>query len=302
MTILYKEGEGKLPDTTFTFTYLYCSMPNEPHNLNPTRTTELLIMNTPTKTTPKFGVIASIMETLPMKFLTALTKAKAANTCEIRLDALWRRLDLVLPSLASLLEQQGQPVILTLRGKAQGGGAPIDLEEQHRFWCNIPETLRDLIVEPDSKVFVDFDLDLVGYILQESRRPPLPWKSIGCSVHIHEETPQDQDLRDLKTDLEDTPAMAFLKLVTYANSATDAQRYHRILPTLDRRPLIAFAMGEEGLESRKWCMLDGSAGTFGNLGAGHSPSAKGQPSIYELLDDPRVQMALESDGPWRWKG
>lgn len=236
---------------------------------------------------PKFGVIASIMETSGLRFFVALPKATIATSCEIRLDSLWGKLDLILKELASMIIQ---PTILTLRSEEQGGGMHISLSDQWNFWENLPENLSGLIRNPNSNVYVDWDLDLIGYALHRRRQLPFPWEKIGASAHVFTETPDD--LPNLLADLETTPAKAFLKLVTVARSDDDLVRLRSLFHgRTDSRPLISFGMGEIGKQSRFECLGYGSAGTYGFI-PGHQKAAPGQVSISELLNDERVRKVL----------
>ena len=146
-----------------------------------------------------------------------------------------------------------------------------------------------MISNPRSNVFVDWSLDLVQHC--SDQEPPFPWKKIGCSWHDFQATPEN--LPVILRSLEATKARAFLKLVTMATCGEDVHRVRALFENrYDKRPLIAFAMGEIGMQSRRECLGWGSAGTYGYIPGSHR-TAPGQLSIAELLQDPQVREALK---------
>ncbi len=234
-----------------------------------------------------FGVIASIAVSSRGNFTRALAFAKKATSIEVRLDTVGGSLDDLLNDLPLLIPDR--PVILTLRSAEQGGSRKIPLETQWSFWQR-NEALIDAMNSEQGNFYVDWGLDLLERFRGE--RPPFPWDRIGCSWHDFARTPAN--LSSLLTRLQATDAQAFLKLVTRANTPDDIRTLLSVFKEqIDLRPVIAFAMGKRGRESRFTCLRDGFSGTYGFVN-GSAKTAPGQPSIDELLADPRVQEALKS--------
>lgn len=192
---------------------------------------------------------------------------------------------------------QCKPTILTLRSKECGGHEVISLDDQLAFWNELPDDIRRLIFARDSRVYVDWGLDLLEFFSENSHRtglePPFPWRQIIASVHDFEETPRD--LQSLLCRLENTKADTF-KLVTMAKKDGDSERLMTLcLGRKDPRPLIAFTMGALGEASRFACMGWGSFATYGYLD-GFGSAAPGQVSVQLLMADDSVQHVRELYG------
>jgi 3-dehydroquinate dehydratase type I len=241
------------------------------------------------------GVISSVKTSKLPAFRHALeyilAHPEVCDAVEIRLDAIREHLYLVWAQIVQVA--QCKPTILTLRSKECGGHEVISLDDQLAFWDELPEGLRTLIFARDSRVFVDWGLDLHEFFSENVDRtgfqPPFPWRQIIASAHDFEETPSD--LPGLLFRLEDTKAGAFLKLVTMAKKGGDSERLMTLcLGRKDPRPLIAFTMGALGEASRFACMGWGSFGTYGYL-EGFGRAAPGQVSVQKLMADGSVQHA-----------
>lgn len=248
------------------------------------------------KMTPLFfGIIACIMEKTLNGLIMALHKAQQANSLEIRLDLLYasNSSEKLLEILAMLPKLIGDKLtILTLGSTERGGRTRISLEDQLKFWQGLPAELAELIQSKDSKVFVDLDLTFIHYVVRKKAKLPFPWEKIGASLHIMDRTPNRQTMLVNLHRLQKVLARAFLKYVTFARKDEDASRiwplFHKRYG--DKRPLIAFAMGACGRNSRFECMIHGSAGTYCFVNT--EEVAPGQVSLETLRNDPRMRL------PW----
>ncbi|MDQ5893000.1 MAG: 3-dehydroquinate dehydratase / shikimate dehydrogenase [Patescibacteria group bacterium] len=249
-------------------------------------------------TTPHFGVIASINPVHSSKVAAAWPHIDLATSCEIRLDRmeeddLTRFIYGYLPSLFS-----NKPMILTLRPSVQGGSRIISPEDQWKFWNSLPDSVRLVIKNPLSNVFVDWAVDLVQYVCDKGYDTPFPWTKIGISDHKLEMTPDD--VRSAVKALQEFPASAFIKFVCKAIVKSDVRRMANLYSNYDdTRPLIAFPMGELGKQERFKCIKRGSWGTYGFIPS-LSPTAPGQVSIFELLWNKGVIMDLKLRGLVDW--
>lgn len=243
-----------------------------------------------------FGVIASICAATIAELHALLIKAKAATSCEIRLDSLLKDAHKALHDLVAHLNV-GQKTILTYRSKDHGGCADVTCEDQWHFWTSLPEDLAALIADPESNVFIDFDFRFMAWLLTEEKTLPFPWSKIGCSRHL-KTTPDN--LKEFFMDLRYMPARAFHKFVPTAHDGEDVEAFKKMLRKHHKRhgnenvAVIAFMMGEAGKETRTWCLRKRrSAGTYGYI-RDAQPAAAGQFPIDELLVHPDVIAAIQN--------
>jgi 3-dehydroquinate dehydratase type I len=152
----------------------------------------------------------------------------------------------------------------------------------------LPEPLFKLIFSKDSNVYVDWDLNFVKYVMETVNKPVFLWEKVGCSLHFLDRTP-DRLPAFLHT-MQQTSAQAFFKIVTKATQPEDSQKIWNLFHKRngDSRPLIAFAMGEIGMESRFKCLSFGSAGTYGYID-GRQSAAPGQVPFHQLMADLRIR-------------
>ncbi len=245
------------------------------------------------------GVVCSVNESKLPHFRHALdtliAQPELCDTVEIRLDAIRTHLFQFWDQIALIM--QCKPTILTFCSKEHGGHEVILLEDRLAFWYGLPQGIYEMIETKDSRVFVDWELDIhevysrnVGNV----RFPPLfPWSQVIASEHDFGGTPTNPG--EPLSRLEDTRAEAFLKLVTRANSDRDVERLRTLFDgRTDPRTLASFAMGAIGEQSRFECMNWGSCATYGYL-EGSASAAPGQVSVQMLMANPSVQRAR-----WLW--
>lgn len=213
-------------------------------------------------------------ETVDAARAAMMRASTVADLVELRLDYLldfdYRDVD----SLARLLEDKLLPAIITCRSIAEGGRKHIE----------DPMRLR-LLVE-GARRFADYcDIEAAHYDHAASLAPDI--SRLIVSYHNFEETPPDLDaVYDRVTSL---PAAAH-KIVTRANTITDSIAILKLLDRayIQRRQLIAIAMGQAGVITRVIGPSRGSFLTYGSLVPGKE-SATGQPTCEQLIDLYRVR-------------
>jgi 3-dehydroquinate dehydratase type I len=248
-----------------------------------------------------FGVIATIAIGDRDAFFNAIARARemdGVGTIELRLDPFGSSISEMSEVLEGIPDAIGDhQAILTLRSVEEGGKSNSDYFQKLEFWQGLPDGLRELIADPESNVFVDWDYSFVGTVCQNAEEMPFPWAKIGCSWHSfrdrgHYAPHASRMLRHMEA----TPAWAFLKIATmvYDQTMQMMELEHSLLAKSrkDTRPLIAFGMGKSGTSSRFDCLKWGSAGTYGYM-PGLEPAAPGQVSVVELYTDDRVKAVLK---------
>ncbi len=184
-----------------------------------------------------------------------------------RADVVELRIDLVKDlDLDRLLEARGKPKLVTVRSRQQGGGArPADRG---------PLLRRALAAGADYVDLEYCDQDLP--LLQRRGRS----KRI---LSFHDLTATPVDLADLYGRMRSVAGDALLKIVTFAELASDNLRVRDLLRSSEPGRLIAFGMGARGIPSRVLAPLWGSAAVFAPA-RGAVPSATGQVPLEDLFD------------------
>ena len=166
------------------------------------------------------------------------------------------------------------PFLFTFRTKAEGGCGTLERDA----YMHLLQAAADVPA---------FDLlDVEALQLGEEVAPLIralqsAGKEIVASAHAHRTMPDIEELdRRLKA-LQETGADAY-KIVCMAGNAKEAERFRAWTMRQSQRierPLIAFAMGEAGTDTRVFAKEAGSALTFAYVGEAVAP---GQISIAEL--------------------
>jgi 3-dehydroquinate dehydratase/shikimate dehydrogenase len=186
-----------------------------------------------------------------------------ADLVELRLD-LVRDLD---PD--RVLTLRGKPKLVTVRSRRQGGAArPAEREPLLRRALAAGVEYLDL-------EFGDQDAPLLS-----GRRGTGRTRRI-LSFHDHETTPPD--LPALLRSMREGATGALLKIVTFADAATDNLRIRDLLRTADPGQVIAFCMGSKGAPSRVLAARWGSAAVYAPA-RDAAASAPGQIPLEDLLD------------------
>ncbi len=183
-----------------------------------------------------------------------------ADIVELRLDTV-RDLD-----LDRLLALTGKAKLLTVRSRAQGGGM-------------LPADRNPLLRRMVESAAEWIDIEPGDEALPCLKRPGGPRRIL--SYHDHQSTPFD--LREVYERLRQTAHVSLVKIVTYADAATDILRIRDLLREARGRDLIAFCMGAKGRPSRILASRWGSAAIYAPL-RDALPTAPGQLTLEELME------------------
>jgi len=208
--------------------------------------------------------------------------AAAGDIVEIRLDCLQpEALGTVVPQLSDRLRSLGKSSIVTLRSSEEGGVNSHTRDVRRRFW---------LEQAPADASFFDIELDLVEEL--SSHNAAIDWDRVICSHH---------DFRALPDDLIQTyERMArtrarILKIAVQVDDIIDNLPLFALLnrASVERREIIAIAMGQAGIMSR---ILGPSRGDFLTYGAmeAASATAPGQLTARELREVYRLHSITEA--------
>ncbi|HEU4401366.1 MAG TPA: shikimate dehydrogenase [Candidatus Polarisedimenticolia bacterium] len=195
-------------------------------------------------------------------------KARSAYlAADRRADLVEIRLDLIKDLQPDrILAAKGKPKLITVRSREQGGAArAADREALLR---------RSLAARVE---YLDLELgdqDLPALLRRGRTRRIL-------SYHDLNTTPGD--LEAIHARMRSVAGGALVKIVTYADAATDNLRVRDLLRSSEARNLIAFCMGPKGVPSRILASHWGSAAVYAPA-RGATPSAPGQVSLEDLLD------------------
>ncbi len=202
-------------------------------------------------------VAAGTTEALRRAYLKADPRA---DVVELRLDAV-RDLD-----LDRILAARGKPKLITVRSRKQGGASrPAEREPLLRRALEAGVEYVDLEYGSD-------DLPLLH------RR----WRSrLILSHHDLESTPAD--LQAIRSGMSSVGGGALLKIVTFADAASDNLRIRDLLRSAEAGSLIAFCMGPKGVPSRVLAPSWGSAAIYAPARGGE-PTAPGQIPLDDLFD------------------
>jgi 3-dehydroquinate dehydratase/shikimate dehydrogenase len=168
--------------------------------------------------------------------------ARNGDMVELRLDYLANP-EAALPFVRELLHRITR-IIITMRAPEQGGAGSHSYEDRRRFWLlarELPEVLFD--IEFDFLNTEEFTID---------------WSRVICSHHDFSGVPSN--LETIYERMTATLARV-VKIAVQASDATDCLAIFRLLERaqLERRELIAIAMGQAGIMTR---ILGPSRGSF----------------------------------------
>ena len=192
---------------------------------------------------------------------------RAYLTADPRADVVEFRLDLVRDlDLDRLLALRGKPKLVTVRSRQHGGGArPAERE---------PLLRRALQAGVE---YVDLEFGDQDQVLVKARGRA---RRI-LSYHDFNGTPAD--LQALHREMRQSAAESLLKIVTFADAASDVLRMRDLLRSAGPGTLIAFCMGGKGIPSRILAPLWGSAAIYAPA-RGATDSAPGQIPLDDLFD------------------
>ncbi|MBI1951868.1 MAG: shikimate dehydrogenase [Acidobacteria bacterium] len=192
---------------------------------------------------------------------------RAYLAADPRADVVELRLDLVKDlDLDRLVALKGKPKLATVRSRQHGGGArPADREALLR-------RALDAGIE-----YVDLEYGGPDLALLKGRGRT---RRI-LSHHDFNGTPAD--LESLHREMRAAAGDALLKIVTFADAASDVLRVRDLLRSAGPGALIAFCMGTKGIPSRILAPLWGSAAVYAPA-RGAADSAPGQVPLEDLFD------------------
>jgi len=191
-----------------------------------------------------------------------------------RADIVELRLDLVRDlHVDRLLRLPGKPKLVTVRSRRQGGRArPADRE---------PLLRRALTAGVDY-----VDLEYGGQDLQLLNGPGRSRRIL--SYHDFQGTPAD--LQGLHREMRAAGGEALLKIVTFADAASDVLRVRDLLRTVEPGRLVSFCMGPKGVPSRILARLWGSAAVYAPRrdAAGSAPGQVALEDLFEVYRFDRI--------------
>ncbi len=192
---------------------------------------------------------------------------RAYLAADPRADVVELRLDLVKDlDLERLVGLKGKPKLATVRSRQHGGGArPADREP----------LLRRALESGVEYVDLEYgDQDLVHVKRRGHTRRIL-------SYHDFHGTPAD--LQSLHREMRAAAGDALLKIITFADAASDILRVRDLLRSAGPGALIAFCMGTKGMPSRILAPAWGSAAVYAPARCA-ADSAPGQIPLEDLFD------------------
>jgi 3-dehydroquinate dehydratase/shikimate dehydrogenase len=192
---------------------------------------------------------------------------RAYLAADPRADVVELRLDLVKDlDLDAILKARGKPKLVTVRSRQQGGSARASDREP------ILRRALEAGVEYLDLEYGDQDLPLLKRRGRARR-----------VLSYHDLTTTPADLPALHARLRALADGALLKIVTFADAATDNLRIRDLLRAAAPGDLIAFCMGPKGVPSRILAPHWGSAAVYAPL-RGAAPSASGQVTLQDLFE------------------
>ena len=214
----------------------------------------------------KYKTCVSIGEKNPKKLKNVLKKALLkSDFAEIRFDYL-KKSDI--PIVLEDIKKNLSRCVCTLRPKSEGG-LFIGKEDERKL-------ILRLIAE-----YNPFLLDVEFNAIQKDRKLALYLRKTKCKLliswHDFKKTPNQSQLETKFNKM--TKFADIVKIVTVANSVSDASRILSLYSIKSESKTIAFCMGEQGKFSRILCLHLGSPFTYVSLG---KAIASGQFSLTEI--------------------
>ena len=198
---------------------------------------------------------------------TTAEMLRAYESADPRADVVELRFDLVRDlDPTPILKARGKPKLVTVRSRRQGGAASASSRE------------------PLLRLALDAGVEYVDLEYGGEDLPLLKGRGRARRIlSYHEPAGTPVDLADLYARMRSVAEGALLKIVTFADAASDNLRHRDLLRSVPRGDLIAFCMGPKGIPSRVLARHWGSAAIYAPL-RGASPSAAGQVPLEDLFD------------------
>ena len=214
----------------------------------------------------KYKTCVSIGEKNPKKIKNLLKKALLkSDFAEIRFDYL-RKSDI--PIVLEDVKKSLSRCVCTLRPKSEGG-LFIGKEDERRLILRLIAEYNPFLLDVEFNA-IQKDKKLASYLRKTKGKLLISW-------HDFKKTPNESQL---KTKFNKMAKFSdIVKIVTVANSVSDASRLLSLYSIKSENKMIAFCMGEQGKFSRILCLHLGSPFTYVSLGKAIAP---GQFSLREI--------------------
>ena len=214
----------------------------------------------------KYKTCVSIGEKNPKKIKNLLKKALLkSDFAEIRFDYL-KKADI--PIVLEDIKKSLSRCVCTLRPRSEGG-VFIGKEDERRLILRLIAEYNPFLLDVEFNA-IQKDKKLASYLRKTKCKLLISW-------HDFKKTPNESQL---KTKFNKMAKFSdIVKIVTVANSVSDASRLLSLYSIKSENKTIAFCMGEQGKFSRILCLHLGSPFTYVSLGKAIAP---GQFSLREI--------------------
>ena len=214
----------------------------------------------------KYKTCVSIGEKNPKKIKNVLKKALLkSDFAEIRFDYL-RKSDI--PIVLEDVKKSLSRCVCTLRPKSEGG-LFIGKEDERKLILRLIAEYNPFLLDVEFNA-IQKDKKLASYLRKTKCKLLISW-------HDFKKTPNESQLKVKFNKM--AKFSDIVKIVTVANSVSDASRLLSLYSIKSENKTIAFCMGEQGKFSRILCLHLGSPFTYVSLGKAIAP---GQFSLREI--------------------
>ena len=214
----------------------------------------------------KYKTCVSIGEKNPKKLKNVLKKALLkSDFAEIRFDYL-KKADI--PIVLEDIKKSLSRCVCTLRPRSEGG-VFIGKEDERRLILRLIAEYNPFVLDVEFNA-IQKDKKLASYLRKTKCKLLISW-------HDFKKTPNESQLRSKFNKM--AKFSDIVKIVTVANSVSDASRLLSLYSIKSENETIAFCMGEQGKFSRILCLHLGSPFTYVSLGKAIAP---GQFSLREI--------------------
>ena len=214
----------------------------------------------------KYKTCVSIGEKNPKKLKNVLKKALLkSDFAEIRFDYL-KKADI--PIVLEDIKKSLSRCVCTLRPKSEGG-LFIGKEDERKLILRLIAEYNPFLLDVEFNA-IQKDKKLASYLRKTKCKLLISW-------HDFKKTPNESQLRSKFNKM--AKFSDIVKIVTVANSVSDASRLLSLYSIKSENETIAFCMGEQGKFSRILCLHLGSPFTYVSLGKAIAP---GQFSLREI--------------------
>jgi len=193
------------------------------------------------------------------------TLERAGDDAPFKCDLVEVRLDMVGPAFPNWrecchgIENQGLPVLLTLRLEAEGGDWVLPDSERLPFLSEAIGALSAIDVEYRSPLASDLCLKAAGL-----------GKTVVVSFHDFDGTPPRDELAEIVDGIRGLPS-AVPKIVTMVRSPGDVDTLAALLASNREQPICVLGMGDMGQRTRTGFPAQGSCLTFGFIDGASAP-------------------------------